>query len=319
MTDHGVEFLDVLHVKRPALVEKWALKVSLPVIAAEGQRLSDLLRPDSTREFTSRLETWSLEEMLSEATIAAPNLCELLMLMGMTTDVGREDNKLAQNERANQFQEIMGTYFLACNTPRRQFDVLAHAGLTVSYTKAINDLKGLSAEGLARLRRMIQEKTCMIVWDIAFKVTEQRHNSKDTFENGTTATLIVLYGVLRGELELEILEPRTTRKPVIDFEPLDTLPTAEQIVQTQRSALWHVRRIFLEWFPNLAAKFKDNLGDVPVIRAIPLHKSEHLPTPAMKIDESSLDGTIDVIDTVELGHWIGRHVFPSLARSNHGK
>jgi hypothetical protein len=207
----------------------------------------------------------------------------------------------AQNERANEFQEIMGTYFLACSTPRRQFDVLAHAGLTVSYTKAINDLKGLSAEGLARLRRMVQEKACMIVWDnlnIAFKVGEQRHNSKDTFENGTTGTLIVLYGVLRGELELEILPPRTTRKPIIDFEPMDTLPTAEQIIQTRTSALWHVQRILLNWFPKLAAKFKDNHGDIPVIRPIPLHKTDQLPTPAMKIDESSLDGAIDVIDTI---------------------
>ncbi|KAJ7887741.1 hypothetical protein B0H13DRAFT_1888699 [Mycena leptocephala] len=143
----------------------------------------------------------------------------------------------------------MGTHFLACSTPRRQFDVLAHAGLTVSYTTAINNLKHLSAEGLLRLRRMVQEKACMIVWDnlnIAFKVGEQHHNSKDTFENGTTATLIVLYGVLRGELELELLEPRISRKPVLDFEPMDTLPNVEQIIQTQRSALWHVRRTFLE-------------------------------------------------------------------------
>ncbi|KAJ7739115.1 hypothetical protein B0H14DRAFT_3515886 [Mycena olivaceomarginata] len=68
---------------------------------------------------------------------------------------------------------------------------------------------------------MVQEKACMIVWDnlnIAFKVAEQRHNSKDSFENGTTATLIALYGVLRGELELEILEPRTNRRPIVDFE-----------------------------------------------------------------------------------------------------
>ncbi|KAJ7706671.1 hypothetical protein B0H17DRAFT_1287236 [Mycena rosella] len=312
MGEHGTDLLDLLHAKRPDVVEKWALRVSLPVIAAEGEKLSTLLRPDHTQSFTSRLETWSVDKMLAEAMIAAPNLCELLMLMGMTSDVGREDNKLvlvtvlcmlaqAQNERANEFQEIMGTYFLACSTPRRQFDVLAHAGLTVSYTKAINDLKGLSAEGLARLRRMVQEKACMIVWDnlnIAFKVGEQRHNSKDTFENGTTATLIVLYGVLRGELELELLEPRTTRKPVIDFEPMDTLPTLQQIIQTRNSALWHVRRILLEWFPKLATKFMDDHGDFPVIQTIPLHKTEQLPTPAMKIDESSLDGTIDVIDNI---------------------
>ncbi|KAJ7220850.1 hypothetical protein GGX14DRAFT_676232, partial [Mycena pura] len=312
VSEHGTDLLDLLHTKRPALVEKWALKVALPVIAAEGERLSALLRPDRTQSFSSRLETWSLEKMLSEAMIAAPNLCELLMLMGMTSDVGRDDNKLvlvtvlcmlaqAKNQHANEFQEIMGTYFLACSTPRRQFDVLAHAGLTVSYTKAINDLKGLSAEGLARLRRMVQEKACMIVWDnlnIAFKVGEQRLNSTDTFENGTTATLIVLYGVLRGELELEILEPRATRKPVIDFDPMDTLPTVEHIIQTRISALWHVRRFLLEHFPTLADKFKDDQGKVPVIRVIPLHTTVQLPIPAMKIDESSLDGTIDVLDTI---------------------
>ncbi|KAJ6608768.1 hypothetical protein B0H10DRAFT_1955192 [Mycena sp. CBHHK59/15] len=291
MHDHGTDLLDLLHAKRPELVEKWALKISLLVIAAEGARLAAALRPDPEKSYTSRLETWSLAEMLAEAMIAAPNLCELLMLMGMTSDVGREDNKLAQNERSNEFREIMGTYFLACSTPRRQFDVLAHAGLTVSYTKAINDLKGLSAEGLVRLRRMVQEKACMIIWDnlnIAFKVAEQRHNSKDTFENGTTATLIVLYGVLRGELELEILEPRTT---IIDFEPMDTLPDVQHILQTRRAN-------FTRMVPTIGAKFKDNLGDIPVIRANPLHQFEHLPTPAMKIDESSLDGTIDVIDTI---------------------
>ncbi|KAJ7310180.1 hypothetical protein DFH08DRAFT_718888, partial [Mycena albidolilacea] len=171
----------------------------------------------------------------------------------------------------------------------------------VSYGKALTDLKGLSAEGLARLRRMVQEKACMIVWDnlnIAFKVGEQRHNSKDTFENGTTVTLIVLYGVLRGELELEILEPRTNRRPVIDFEPMDTLPTAEHILQTRQSALWHVRHTLLTRFPALAAKFEEDLGEVPVVRAIPLHQTVHLPAPAMKIDESSLDGTIEVIDTI---------------------
>ncbi|KAJ7645865.1 hypothetical protein B0H17DRAFT_1163827 [Mycena rosella] len=297
LNDHGADFLDLLHAKRLDVIERWALKTSLPVIA-EGKRLSDLLRPDPAETYTSRLKTWSLEKMIAEATIAAPNLCELLMLMGMKSDVGRQDNKLvlvtvlcmlaqAQNERANEFQEIMGTYFLACSTPRQQFDVLAHAGLTVSYTKAINDLKGLSAEGLARLRRMVQEKACTIVWDnlnIAFKVSEQRHDSKDSFENGTTGTLIALYGVLRGELELELLEPRTTRKPVIDFEPIDTLPSVEHIIQARKSALWHIQPIFLEWFPKLGAKFAENHGEMP--------------TPAMKIDESSLDGTIEVIDTI---------------------
>ncbi|KAJ6566947.1 hypothetical protein B0H19DRAFT_1025508 [Mycena capillaripes] len=67
MHDHGADLLDLLHAKRPEIVEKWALKVSLPVIAAEGAKLAAVLRPDPTKDFTSRLETWSLEKMLAEA------------------------------------------------------------------------------------------------------------------------------------------------------------------------------------------------------------------------------------------------------------
>ncbi|KAJ6614983.1 hypothetical protein B0H10DRAFT_1950239 [Mycena sp. CBHHK59/15] len=298
MNDHGDTLLDLLHAKQPDVVTKWALKTSYPVIAAEGKRLAELVHPDRTRTFASRSETWSLERLLAEAMIAAPNLCEVLMVIGMTSDVGRRDNKLvlitvlcmlaqSENERAVEFQEIMGTYFIACGTPQRQFDVLAHAGLTVSYTKAIADLKGLSAEGLAPLHRMVQEKACMIVWDnlnIMFKVAKQRRDSKDTFENGTTATLIALYGVLRGELELEILPPRT-------------LPSVQQVIQTRIPALWHVHEFLLVWFPSLRGKFGQEHGDVPVVKVIPLHRTEQYPMPAMKIDESSLDGTIEVIDT----------------------
>ncbi|KAJ6465253.1 hypothetical protein DFH09DRAFT_1346413 [Mycena vulgaris] len=293
MNDHGEALLDLLQAKPPEVVERWALKTSSIVIAAEGKKLGDLLRPDRSRTFTSRLETWSLDELLAEATMAAPNLCELLIHMGMTSDVGRKDNKLV-------LVTVLCMLAQAENERARQFDVLAHAGLTVSYTKAISDLKGLSAEGLARLRRMVQKKACMIVWDnlnIAFKVAEQRHDSKDTFENGTTATLIVLYGVLRGELELEILPPRTTRKATINFEPLDTLPSVQQVIQTRISALWHIREFLLARFPTLRQKFGQEHGDPPVVKAISLNKMEHLPTPAMKIDESSLDGTIEVIDT----------------------
>ncbi|KAJ7429717.1 hypothetical protein FB451DRAFT_950329, partial [Mycena latifolia] len=82
LSDHGSDLLDLMHAKRPDVVERWALKTSLPVIAAEGKKLADLLRPDAAQTYTSRLKTWSLEKMIAEATIAAPNLCELLMLMG---------------------------------------------------------------------------------------------------------------------------------------------------------------------------------------------------------------------------------------------
>lgn len=37
LNDHGTDFLDLMNAKRPDVVERWALKTSLPIIAAEGK------------------------------------------------------------------------------------------------------------------------------------------------------------------------------------------------------------------------------------------------------------------------------------------
>ena len=81
---------------------------------------------------------------------------------------------------------------------RSLFDVLNHAGITLSYTQAISKLKHLSEERLTETSKIAKSKAFMLIWDnfnIAFKVIEQRHDSKNHFDNGTTATLVLLYGV----------------------------------------------------------------------------------------------------------------------------
>lgn len=116
------------------------------------------------------------------------------------------------SERNNQFQTLMGLYLLACGTPRRQFNVLAHAGLTVSYPTALEHLKQLSKEGLAEARQVMHKEACAIVWDnlnIAFRVGQQRLSSTDSFQNGTTATLLPLFGIKHGELPISLLPERT--------------------------------------------------------------------------------------------------------------
>ena len=113
----------------------------------------------------------------------------------------------SRNEHATEFQTSMGMYFLACGTSRSMFDVLNHAGITLSYPQAISKLKQLSEERLTQTRNIAKTKAFMLIWDnlnIAFKVSEQRHDSKDHFDNGTTATLVPLYGVERGELPFNL-------------------------------------------------------------------------------------------------------------------
>src|ERR1700677_4241979 len=100
------------------------------------------------------------------------------------------------NEQSSEFQMTMCIYLLACSASRTQFDVLNHAGFTLSYSSAIGKIEALGQERLVEIIGLVHEHVFMIIWDnlnIAFQVSEQRMASKDHFYNGTTATLIPLF------------------------------------------------------------------------------------------------------------------------------
>ena len=94
----------------------------------------------------------------------------------------------------------------------------------------------------------------MIIWDnlnIAFCVGEQWQASKDHFDNGTTATLVPLFGVDFGGLPLSLNPERNSRLPVLDFGPEELLPSLEQVQQVKAAELWHIEDILYESFPDL--------------------------------------------------------------------
>lgn len=190
---------------------------------------------------------------------------------------------------------------MACGASKTQFAVLHHAGLTSSYAKALRDIKQLRDEQLEKIVHLAHTRAFMLVWDnlnFAFRVGEQRLDSKDHFDNGTTATLVPLYDVAFGELSLSLLRPRKTRLNVLDFTPQDLLPSADCIQQLEDAILWHIEDIFLSAYPTAQHRFRDEHGKVPMVDPIPVHTSKQYPLPAMPVDEGSIDGTIEVLDTL---------------------
>jgi hypothetical protein len=140
-------------------------------------------------------------------------------------------------------------------------------------------------------------------WDnlnFAFRVGQQRLGSNDHFDNGTTATLIILWGFAVGDLPLEILPPRKTRLPVLEFTADDLLPSLEDVQQLETLHRWHIEDILVQAYPILRARFPDSISEPPSILLILVHTTEQCTLPAMQIDESSLDGTIDVFATIFL-------------------
>src|ERR1700685_146070 len=155
----------------------------------------------------------------------------------------------ARNEKASEFQTTTCIYLLAGGASRSQFDVLNHAGFTLSYTQAISKVKILGLERLKEIVGIARTRAFMLIWDnlnIAFRKGEQRHDSKDTFENGTTATLVPLFDVAFCGLPLHLKPRRETRLPVLKFGPEDLLPTAAQVQQVEAAQLWHIEDILFD-------------------------------------------------------------------------
>ena len=159
-----------------------------------------------------------------------------------------------RNDHATEFQTTMRMFFLACGTSHSLFNVLNHAGISLSYTQAIAKLKRLGIEHLEQTRKIAHTCAFMVIWDnlnIMFKVSEQQHDSKDHFDNGTTATLVPLYGVEYGGLPIT-LKPKCKRQnTILDIKPEDLAPIHEEAARVQFGQLWHIEDILYNHFPAL--------------------------------------------------------------------
>ncbi|KAG1784873.1 uncharacterized protein HD556DRAFT_1461267 [Suillus plorans] len=223
---HRGEILALMHQRRP------------DVLRVEGKVLAEFLRPSRGEGVSEILGRWSLDRIQARAQDIAPTLCKLLAKGGFDEASPRHAVIMdCRNEHSNEFQTMMCIYLLACGASHSMFEVLHHAGITSSYTKAVYCLKKMGTERLNKIEALVKVRPFMIVWDnlsIAFRVSEQRKDSKDHFDNGTTATLIPLIDIPNGHLSLDFLPPRLTQLPVIDFRPQDLLPSLEQVQLLQQ-------------------------------------------------------------------------------------
>ncbi|KAJ6543340.1 hypothetical protein B0H10DRAFT_1854245, partial [Mycena sp. CBHHK59/15] len=319
LINHGQELLDIIRSRQPVLVSQWGYQGCRGNFKEEGAKLAQYLRPSQGQGISTTLANFSLERILANAEAIAPTLCFLLRSMTReeTGDNGPAKEKRrnvdlvvttiicmlaqARNEKSSEYQMTMSFYLLACGATRSQFEVLNHAGICLSYRSTLRKVKDLGQERLAAVQKIARERMFMLIWDnlnFAFRVAQQRLGSNDHFDNGTTVTLVVLWGVVAGDLPLDILPPRKTRLPVLEFTADDLLPSLKEVQQLEALHRWHIEDILLDAYPALRTRFSDSLSEPPSVLLIPVHITEHCTLPAMEIDESSLDGTIDVFATI---------------------
>jgi hypothetical protein len=208
----------------------------------------------------------------------------------------------AHSQRSNSYQISMGFFLLASGSSRAEFEVLQHAGLVTAYPTALRHMKKLSAETLEEIQQIVRRYPFLLLWDninFAFKVAEQRlGRSRSTFESGTMSTLVLLHGVDYGELGLDLLPPVTTTRPYIKISPSDVHPSPVQVAELEVTMKWHIRDMFLDLYPALRTRLGTSLSALPETESIPLHKTKCYTMPAMDVDESTIEGTMDFFDKI---------------------
>ncbi|EDQ99724.1 uncharacterized protein LACBIDRAFT_334739 [Laccaria bicolor S238N-H82] len=318
---HGKELLDAMHIRQKVVVDEWMSTHFQDKLRHEGFLLGRVLQPDRGKELSSILQEFLLETLLKDAQSVAPTLFTFLSILCGEPDnsqsdisqVGRKKKDViistliciiaqTRNEKASKFQLITCIYLLACGASRSLFSILNHAGFSLSYSSAMGKIKDLGEEKREFMKKLVCEQACLVVWDnlnIVFRVNEQRQASKDHFDNGMTVTLIPLYNVPFGSIPLSSLQPQSTRRITFDIQPhVDLLPSLQQVTELEASMLWQIEEILFTAFPQLHQRFKDINREPLSVLLIPVHKTEQYPLPAALIDESTIDGTIEVMDHI---------------------
>ncbi|KAJ3832078.1 hypothetical protein F5878DRAFT_671204 [Lentinula raphanica] len=286
---HGTALTDFIWKRAPEVKEEAIAK-------AEGRILQELL--------TQLFRTFTLAGLIAEIKDTTPFLWKILLDVLVTVCAMYA---VLRSQRANEFQAIIGMFLIGSGASKREMEVLHHAGISLSYPAVIRHMRLLSEEAKQTYKDLIKEWMCSVVWDnlcIQFRVEAQRLNSSDHFDNGTTATCIPLFDPYtlstrtpHGTLALSLKPPRETTNPIFEWSDEDVLPSSEDIRVLTLCSKWQIKRLALESIPGLA-HLKPMLGPCPEVKKIPLHKTEQYPLPAMKEEENSIDGTIQVFHSI---------------------
>ncbi|KAG0355162.1 hypothetical protein BGX24_006716, partial [Mortierella sp. AD032] len=99
------------------------------------------------------------------------------------------------SQKANAFQTILGIFLHCTGCPRRVLEVLSGFGLSISYNQVRICLNSLTRDACKRVIQAVKENDFYVVYDninMATRHHHQRANKRDTFDNGTAATITLL-------------------------------------------------------------------------------------------------------------------------------
>ncbi|KAF9955597.1 hypothetical protein BGZ65_003287 [Modicella reniformis] len=299
-----------------------ALEFVVKVTTQELSRVAEgcVLNLSSKRVTADVVNKFSLERISRTIRVNAPILTKLLERLLTINDTPTRSPKtmfptiasmlmIMRSSKSNYLQKILSLYLYSSGASRKVIEVLEKIGLSISYSSLMTALRSLTEDALKRVRLLAATEPFLVVYDninIASKKADQRLHNKDDFQNGATATVIASKGFAEASVD-----PNPCRHLSLD----DLVPTADNNIHRRKAFRHHL----LDVLSRHSEDYQHCKSPEPTVRVLETKKTKTYPVPSMHIDQSSVEGNKDILETIMEGtlklsrEWFDRGIMIILA------
>lgn len=201
------------------------------------------------------------------------------------------------SQKVNAFQTIMGLFLHCTGCPKRVLEVLSGLGLSVSYSQVQNGLHSLTKDAQNEVKEAVKKFDWYVVYDnlnIANKHHHQRFDKRDTFENGTAATVILFPSDKNqpSTAQPALFRPEKERPKPVAALFLPNKSDLEVFRQVSRS---HVSTAIVRSSPEGSTAVAIPVTPINKLNVI---KTALFPLQTMRLDESTIAGNLAVLERI---------------------
>ncbi|KAG0260428.1 hypothetical protein BG011_001899 [Mortierella polycephala] len=278
-----------------------AIRIVLVHTADELENISSdpELRLASTAVIAEKAGEFKLQFITDRFKLLAPNI--LLLLDGLTSTPSKDSSSIVptiagmlafhQNRSCSYLQMIMGLYLFNKGAAQKLVDVLNHTAVSVSYRIVLRGLDALTKDANEQVKNIAQDQPWYIVYDnikMAFRKYDQRLSNQDSFDSGATATVVISESFGEEEQDRNAVQCLCQQDLMISKASSDHMLNVFQ---------YHLTEVFQRHFPQL----NECSTPVPVKKLLPVKKTNTFPLPAMHINQATVQGNKEVLQTIMEG------------------
>ncbi len=228
---------------------------------------------------------------------------------------------ITANQQCNALPSIMGIFCHANRTPERVIEAFSRMGTTISLNAIHDSIRSLSNKSCEEILKLGQTLTAAYAFDnfdVDLKPSVPTiEKSSDTLKHLTSGLLFSLSHIisphdLRCSAKLwkksqlnnesdnlpEDLAPLPDWQNLLQIHPKHSELDSQGMSSRDRWNAWKFLHDLCHHGPEYFAQFRAILGEPEVIEEVPLVKTKLVPARAMDINNGTVDGNRDAIQTL---------------------